>query len=276
MQYCYFPFFLMARQLFLHHYFPALYFAIIAACQVYDFVFNRFAALGLAQRPYIGTSVAVIYLALSITAFTLYAPLAYGNAWTQSECKRVKLFDTWDWDCNNFHTTYDQYSSGASSVNSVIPSSAPPLQVNDEAIVTPVPSPGNPIEVPPQRVGPPPVFGDQQVIHREEKLEYRDAQGNVLSPEQVEELRQKDVKFETKYETRTRVLDEAGQEIYVGPVEPGVAPPHPDVEGANPETPIVPESDGQPKVAEVKTNVGAEVDEKKAKPASDGNEATET
>jgi hypothetical protein len=89
----------------LSHYFPALYFAIIAVCQIYDFLFNRFVSLGLPQRPVIGGTVAVVYLALSIVAFTLYSPLAYGNMWTQADCKRVKLFDTWDWDCDNFLTS---------------------------------------------------------------------------------------------------------------------------------------------------------------------------
>jgi dolichyl-phosphate-mannose-protein mannosyltransferase len=101
----YFPFYLMQRQLFLHHYFPALYFAVIALCQMYDFIANRFAALGLKQRPAIGQGAAVAFLALSIVVFSLYAPLAYGNAWTQDKCKAVKLFDTWDWDCNTFHTS---------------------------------------------------------------------------------------------------------------------------------------------------------------------------
>jgi dolichyl-phosphate-mannose--protein O-mannosyl transferase len=34
----YFPFFLMARQLFLHHYFPALYFAIMLFSVMFDFL----------------------------------------------------------------------------------------------------------------------------------------------------------------------------------------------------------------------------------------------
>jgi len=37
----YFPFYLMQRQLFLHHYFPALYFAIIALCQYVYHLFGR-------------------------------------------------------------------------------------------------------------------------------------------------------------------------------------------------------------------------------------------
>ena len=100
----YFPFYLMQRQLFLHHYFPALYFAVIALCQIYDYITARIPGVGLRERPFIGRIGAVCFLALSIVAFGLYAPLAYGNPWTQSACKQVKLFNTWDWDCNTFYT----------------------------------------------------------------------------------------------------------------------------------------------------------------------------
>jgi len=98
----YFPFYLMQRQLFLHHYFPALYMAIIALCQIYDFATARIGGMGIRERPLIGQAGVVVFLALSIVAFALYAPLSYGNAWTKAECNRVKLLDTWDWDCNNF------------------------------------------------------------------------------------------------------------------------------------------------------------------------------
>lgn len=101
----YFPFYLMARQLFLHHYFPALYFAIMAVCQIYDFGANRIATLGLRDRPEISRSLVVIYLAFAIGVFTLFAPLTYGNAWTQDKCNQVKLFEKWDFDCNTFHTS---------------------------------------------------------------------------------------------------------------------------------------------------------------------------
>ena len=100
----YFPFYLMARQLFLHHYLPALYFAIMASCQVYDFGTNRFGGLGLRERPAIGRAGVSLLLAVSVVAFSLLAPLSYGNVWTQDACNRVKLFETWDFDCNTFHT----------------------------------------------------------------------------------------------------------------------------------------------------------------------------
>ena len=106
----YFPFFLMQRQLFLHHYLPALYFAIMAVCQIYDFGMSRIEGpFGFRDTPTIGRSGVVLFLAASIAAFTMYAPLTYGNPWTQSACQSVKLFDTWDFDCNQFHTSVSSY-----------------------------------------------------------------------------------------------------------------------------------------------------------------------
>ena len=103
----YFPFFLMQRQLFLHHYFPALFFAILSLMQLWDFFFTRVSSFGGYVKgpkdlPAIGWGLGAIFLVLSIGTFVLYAPLTYGNQWTKSECARVKVFDTWDWDCNTF------------------------------------------------------------------------------------------------------------------------------------------------------------------------------
>ena len=108
----YFPFYLMARQLFLHHYFPALYFAIMALSQFYDHVTTRFAGFGVKERPSIGRGGIALFLAASIFVFGLYAPLSYGNPWTQDACKKVKLLDTWDWDCNNFHANVSTLLDG--------------------------------------------------------------------------------------------------------------------------------------------------------------------
>ena len=108
----YFPFFLMQRQLFLHHYFPALYFAIMALCQIFDFVNFRFDALRLKQRPAIGQALAVAFISVSIFAFTMYAPLAYGNTWTRSQCQKTQLLKGWDWDCNSFLDTVGQILAG--------------------------------------------------------------------------------------------------------------------------------------------------------------------
>ncbi|OCK89842.1 glycosyltransferase family 39 protein [Cenococcum geophilum 1.58] len=281
----YFPFYLMQRQLFLHHYLPALYFAIMAMCQTYDFISNRFAGLGLKQRPAIGQAGAIAFLALSIVAFTLYSPLAYGNPWTQDACNKVKLFDTWDWDCNTFHTSYDQYSTQYTVSKISVPSSAAPdpafVQYGEQKPISPV----GDANVTPQ---PPPV-ANGPIISREEKVEYRDEDGNILDDEQVAALAGK-VSFKTRYETRTRIIDAQGNEIYEGPVEgqlpdgriqEGQAPPHPDAEGRNPETGEAPEGeaseapptvavgDGEAKEASVEGSVQGT-----PRPASEAKEAT--
>lgn len=100
----YFPFYLMARQLFLHHYLPALYFAIMLLCQVFDFAFYRVRPLGLSSRPIIGHILITGFLILSIISFTIFSPLVYGNPWTQGACNRVRLLSDWDFDCNTFFT----------------------------------------------------------------------------------------------------------------------------------------------------------------------------
>jgi dolichyl-phosphate-mannose-protein mannosyltransferase len=128
---------------------------------------------------------------------------------------------------------------------------------------------------------------DLPVLSKEERIEYRDENGRILDEEEVAELAGK-VSFKTRYETRTRIVDAQGNEIYEGLVdgqrgedEAGVAPPHPDVEGQNPET----QQDSEPAaVSDVPPSVEVEEDQEKeksveqetqeAKPASEAQAAT--
>lgn len=95
-------------------------------------------------------------------------------------------------------------------------------------------------------VSPPPinVAPGHSILSREERVEYRDQDGNLLNDEQVKALEGK-VSFKTRYETRTRLVDSQGNEIPQEqvPQEPAVAPPHPDVEGPDRETVGVPEQE---------------------------------
>jgi dolichyl-phosphate-mannose-protein mannosyltransferase len=81
-----------------------------------------------------------------------------------------------------------------------------------------------------------PLPPNKRLVHTEERIEYRDQDGNLLNEEQVKALEGK-VEFKTRYETRTRLVDAEGNEILL-PADgeqqqeaAGVAPPHPDVEG---------------------------------------------
>lgn len=137
------------------------------------------------------------------------------------------------------------------------------------------------ISAAPAVVSVPPVLPGHSVVSREEKVEYRDQDGNLLNDEQVKALEGK-VSFKTRYETRTRVVDNDGNEIGVSG-EAGVAPPHPDVEGVDRETIAVAEPKGHQDKPASRPDV--EADESKedsvikssagaAKPASKDNEAT--
>ncbi|RMZ81284.1 hypothetical protein DV737_g2558, partial [Chaetothyriales sp. CBS 132003] len=234
----YFPFFLMARQLFLHHYLPALYFAILALSQMYDFVFYRIRCLGLKSTPAIGKAAAALFVLFSLGVFTLYAPLTYGSPWTRAQCHAVKLLDTWDFDCNTFHTELSQYNTPSVALEPVT------AQADGQ--------------------------DNGGGISRQEFVEYRDEAGNVLSEEQVLALKAEGkASFETKYETRTRLVDELGNEV-----QPGLAPDHPDVDGADPETPArAYEAKSRPAEAEAESSKPNDK-QGKAQPASEASEAT--
>ncbi|KAF5596997.1 dolichyl-phosphate-mannose mannosyltransferase [Fusarium subglutinans] len=270
----YFPFYLMQRQLFLHHYFPALYFAVIALCQLFDYATARIPGAGARDTALINRIATVSFLVLSAAVFMLYSPLAYGSPWTKADCRRMKLFNTWDFDCNTFYDSYDKYSEVPSISSSVVPTTsaaknvepkqeeAPVSQKQEEAVIS----------------GAPPAPDQAQVEHRvvakEEKVEYRDQDGNLLDPEEVKALEGK-VEFKTKYETKTRVVDEQGNEVQE-PAEgwdqnlAGVAPPHPDVEGVNSETVKgKDESAAAPQDVAASKDGEKEAEEAKAKPASE-------
>ncbi|KAJ7667071.1 glycosyltransferase family 39 protein [Mycena rosella] len=85
----YFPFFLMGRQLFLHHYFPALYFAILLLSGVFDLVTSTL-------RPRVRLQIAGVLIILAIWNFAHLSPLAYGGQWTKSKCNGSKWLKTWD------------------------------------------------------------------------------------------------------------------------------------------------------------------------------------
>jgi dolichyl-phosphate-mannose-protein mannosyltransferase len=138
-------------------------------------------------------------------------------------------------------------------------------------------------------VSPPPQGApkDLPIVSKEERIEYRDESGNVLNDEEVAALAGK-VSFKTRYETRTRIVDGQGNEIYEGLVaahggedQPGVAPPHPDAEGRNPETQdagAAAEASDTPPTVEVKEDQlkerSVEQHKQDAKPASEGQSAT--
>jgi len=134
-------------------------------------------------------------------------------------------------------------------------SQTPPNAGQDDSVMTPQPG------------------GEQRVIDREERVEYRDQDGNLLDEGQVAALKSDSkVSFKVKYETRTRLVDADGKEV---PGSDGLAPAHPDVEGQNPDTKGVKEDPhSQPANAAASSGSVNKEEHGKAMPASDANEAT--
>lgn len=85
----YLPFFLMSRQLFLHHYFPALYYAVLLSCGVFDFATSTL-------KPRYRLQFAAVLIALAIWNYSYLSPLAYGTPWTQAKCRNAQWLKTWD------------------------------------------------------------------------------------------------------------------------------------------------------------------------------------
>ncbi|CAE6347109.1 unnamed protein product [Rhizoctonia solani] len=138
----YFPFFLMSRQLFLHHYFPALYFAILMSCAVFDAVTANL-------KPRVRLQIAGVVLIFVLWNYMSFSPLTYGTPWTKSKCEGSKWLKTWDFACGDFYENYDQYSTALPSTPS--PSAIQPVVVGDEhggrpAVVADVPQVQKPKE----------------------------------------------------------------------------------------------------------------------------------
>jgi dolichyl-phosphate-mannose-protein mannosyltransferase len=85
----YLPFFLMSRQLFLHHYLPALYFAVLLLSVVFDLCTS-------ALRPRVRLQIAGVVAVAAIWAFVVFSPLAYGRPWTRTACEKARWVKTWD------------------------------------------------------------------------------------------------------------------------------------------------------------------------------------
>lgn len=93
----------MARQLFLHHYFPALYFAILLYCAIFDLVTSTL-------RPKVRLQVAGVLIILAIWNFQHFAPLAYGMEWTRPKCEGARWLKSWDFSCGDFHHDVIRFS----------------------------------------------------------------------------------------------------------------------------------------------------------------------
>lgn len=108
----YLPFFLMHRQLFLHHYLPALYFSILISAVMFDFTTSTL-------RPRFRLAAGVITTVVVLAGFVRYAPITYASEWTVQACERARWVKGWDFNCADFPDSvakYKHYGPGIQKV----------------------------------------------------------------------------------------------------------------------------------------------------------------
>ncbi|KAI8355651.1 glycosyltransferase family 39 protein [Choanephora cucurbitarum] len=93
----YFPFNLMDRQLFLHHYMPSLYMAILLTGVLFDY---------LTQTLPCRKRWAIVALCLSglIYVYRIFIPITYAQPWTLEQCQAATWRSTWNFNCKRFQS----------------------------------------------------------------------------------------------------------------------------------------------------------------------------
>ncbi|KAG0044464.1 hypothetical protein BGZ83_010316 [Gryganskiella cystojenkinii] len=111
----YLPFFFMSRQVFLHHYLPALYFSILLLVSRLDRLWSSWPGIGLGNSSSSGgggrsnavvTSgrlrllVGVGLMATMIMSWWMFAPLSYGTDFaSKAQCERLRAMGGWKFIC---------------------------------------------------------------------------------------------------------------------------------------------------------------------------------
>lgn len=106
------PFFAMHRQLFLHHYLPALYFSILLLSVLFD-------ALTSGLRPRFRLLAALAMVSVAFISYATYAPITYATPWTKQACERARLSKTWDLNCQDFPDNVRMYSQYGPAIHTV-------------------------------------------------------------------------------------------------------------------------------------------------------------
>lgn len=112
----YFPFFIMGRQLFLHHYVPAHYFAALAFGHYLDLLVNYLAAANKAWQRF-SYGVVAVFVTLSLLFYVHHLSLIYGTPWTTAQCVSSKALRGWDYDCNSHFDSLAEYSAWKSTAD---------------------------------------------------------------------------------------------------------------------------------------------------------------
>lgn len=168
----FFPFALMSRQLFIHHYLPALYFAVLLLALLFDLL-----TAGLRPRFRLAAASGVIMVVL--LTYLEFSPLVYATPWTLKSCERARWLKTWDFNCREFPQSVSDYSTlppGVHTIAHTQPISANSANATGEGGAFGVPQPGqHAFEDAPKKAAESGVLGIQDVVHKEVPAKAADA-----------------------------------------------------------------------------------------------------
>ncbi|KAI8376981.1 glycosyltransferase family 39 protein, partial [Blakeslea trispora] len=88
----YFPFNLMGRQLFLHHYMPSLYMAILLTGVLFDSLTQK---MSLRMRWIL----AILCCISLIVVYHVFIPITYAQPWSFEQCQAATWKSSWDFNC---------------------------------------------------------------------------------------------------------------------------------------------------------------------------------
>lgn len=97
----YLPFYLMKRQLFLHHYLPAYYFAILSTVVPINLIHKFSGSVNSRILKFAVLSIFALVVAAVIAVYVEFSKIGYGLKMTSDECNRLKWLDSWDINCGN-------------------------------------------------------------------------------------------------------------------------------------------------------------------------------
>ncbi|KAJ2712565.1 hypothetical protein H4R19_002690 [Coemansia spiralis] len=121
----YVPFFLLGRDLFIHHYFPALWMAILVLAFSLD--------LATARLPRTArTAVYMATAAVALHSFVTFSHITYARPWTKDACIRSKWLPTWDFACD--HAIGGAFDTDPAPVSSLAATSEANEQVEPPAV----------------------------------------------------------------------------------------------------------------------------------------------
>ncbi|QLQ78040.1 hypothetical protein HG537_0A02870 [Torulaspora globosa] len=162
------PSFLMKRQMFLHHYLPAYYFGILAFGHALDIFVNYI----FRNKKAIGYALIFGFTASTVYFFNYYSPLAYGSLWTKDLCQKSQWLSGWDYTCDTYLDSYDEYDKIDFSASMAAPAVTSYADINalieDESYEE--------------------VESFEAIMNKPGDKKFLDQNGNPLEPEEVERI----------------------------------------------------------------------------------------